>query len=459
MITATPPRPVPTTALVVVGGVLATFVSAAGFVLSPLLVLAVLVGALLAAAAAARPVAAATIAVVGIAALPVYWGRGLSGFGLALVPATIAAAVLAPAAVRSMPAVRPVFLDGLVLAYVVLRSTAYVLNLPGGIGSAVSIASRVLPLYAVFRILSIHPGIRRRMATALVATGAALALTGWAERGAGNPFFSLLPPGYQAAAWARPELRFGAVRVEASFGHPIAFGLFLAFALTIGVALALTGSARRRGAQLFLAAGAAVLMAVALLDTLSRGPILVAVLAPVLWALREHRRVTPGRVVLVGVGLTMMLVLTPALTTLEALWTSSRGDTKEARSAEYRVDVAALLVDPEQRSLLGKPTERAPEGAVAAVSRRVGFKSLDNEYALVYVAGGALSLLAFVAITGSVIRTALRPRIDPVDRAWLAALAVTGLALTTVALLTQFADLFWISVAVAATVRQEGVSP
>ena len=436
---------------VVVAAAAATFLVASGRTpLPPLVVAGALIGLVLASAALARPTLAAPIAIGAIAFVPVYWGRGLGGVGVAVIPVTAAGAVLLPAALRERVRFRLVGLDVAVATYLVLRTASYLLNYPTGPGAAVGFGSRIAAGYVAFRLLGLVPGLRRRLAVALVIVGGVLAVLSRFEASAGNWFFGALPAGFQAGAWARPELRFGAVRVEGSFGHPIPFGHFLAVVVVLAAGLAVSAGGRR--SWTFVALGGISLLA--LVDTLSRGPLLVAAAAIVVWAALERRSITGARVVTATVVVAALVLFTPALIAIGALWASSSGDTREARSAEYRLQVAALIADPAQFSLLGRETD--VDGDIStAVSERVGFKSLDNEYAIVYVGGGALSLLAFVWIALAVGRVALLPRLDPVDRAWAASLAAVSLGLLTVALLTQFADLFWIGVALTAGLAQE----
>ena len=437
---------------VAVGG---TFLVASGrFPLSPLLVAAALVAAVAAYVAATRPATAAPLAIGAIAFAPVYWGRGLGGFGVAIIPVTAAGAILLPAAVRERARFRLVALDVAVATYVVVRAASYLLNYSTGAGAAVGFGSRVAAGYVAFRLLGLVPGLRRRLAVALVAVGGLLAVLSRFEASGTNWFFGALPVGFQASAWARPELRFGSVRVEASFGHPIAFGLFLALVVALAAGLSVTSGGRRTWA--FVGLGGISLLA--LVDTLSRGPLLVAFGAVVIWAVLERRRITGARVVVATAVVGALILFTPALIAVGALWASSSGDTREARSADYRLQVAALIADPDQFSLLGVATD--VEGEIStSVSDRVGFKSLDNEYALVYVGGGALSLLAFVWVVLAAARTALAAGLDPVDRAWTVALATVSIGLLTVALLTQFADLFWIGLALTACIAQERAAP
>lgn len=437
---------------VVVAAPAATFAVALGGSGLAAVVAGLLVVVVLAGVSTNRPATAAPIAVAAIALIPIYWGRRLGGFGLAAIPVTIAAAALAPAALRSVWRFRAVGLDAAVAVFVVFRSVAFFVNYDAG--SASGFLTQVAAAYVPFRLLGLIPGMRRRLTVAVVTAGAALAVLARFEGSGDNVFFRLFPVGYQAPAWARPELRFGTVRAEGSFGHPIAFGLFLALALVLTVAVLFTTDRRRTRAQAALTV-AAVLVLVALLDTLSRGPLLVGTTALVGWTWYERRRVTPWRVVGGGVAAATLLAFTPALIIVSALWSSSRGDTREARSAEYRLAIASVVTDPDEFTLLGRRAEGLGSGT-NLVGRQVGFKSLDNEYVVVYVSGGALSLLAFLWIVAAVIRTALAPKLDALDRAWALSLASAMVGLVSVALLTQYTSLFWIAAALVACVAQEG---
>jgi hypothetical protein len=156
--------------------------------------------------------------------------------------------------------------------------------------------------------------------------------------------------------------------------------------------------------------------------------------------------------------LAVVLAFTPALSIIDALWTASVGDTPEAASAEYRRDVATAAFDADQFSLLGRETRGDAEGASRAGAERIGIKSIDNEYAILFVAGGLLTLIVFVVIGLLVLRTALSGWLDPVERAWAIAIVAAFGNLATVALLTQLSDLVWISIGVIASLAQEGRS-
>lgn len=417
----------------------------------PLPLLAVLPLAVLASLAASRRADAALAAgLAAVAILPFYAGPYLAG-SLAVTPMTAVCLALLPAAWARRHDVRLTALDVAVATLVLLRIVSYLLNFAGGAGAAAGLVLGTALPYVVLRLLTARRDLTRLLGGALVAASVPLSLVALGERaGAGNPFFTLLPPGNQADQWARPEVRFGVVRAEASFGSPLAFGLFLALVLVLALAIALTTASL---VTRLAVSGAGVLAMLALVSTLSRGPLAAAVLGCGLWLLLTLRSVAFLRLLTVLAGLALVVVVSPAAPTVAVLLDQSQGDTAVSRSAEFRLQVLAVTLDPDQQSLLGRPT---PDGGglTASLVQRTGLKSVDSEYALVFLASGTLALIAMVAVALLCVRTALRPGIAPVERAWATGLSATALALLVVALLTQQAELFWAGVAVVAGIDQ-----
>ncbi len=417
----------------------------------PLPLVAVLPAAVLLSLAATRCADAALAAGLAlVVVVPFYAGPYVAG-SLAVTPMTAVALALLPAAWLRRHDVRLVALDGAVAVLVLLRAVSYLLNFAGGAGAAAGLVLGTALPYVVLRLLTARHDLTRLTAGALVAGSVPVSLVALGERvGAGNLFFTLLPAGYQAEQWARPELRFGVVRAEASFGSPLAFGLFLALVLVLGLALALTTTSQLTRA----ATGAAgVLALLALVATLSRGPLLAAGLGCGLWLLLTLRSVAFLRLLALLAGLALVVVVSPAAPTVAVLFDQSQGDTAVSRSAEFRLQVLAVTLDPDQQSLLGRPT---PDdgGLTASLVQRTGLKSVDSEYALVFLASGTLALIALVSVALLCVRTALRPGIEPVERAWASGLSATAVALLVVALLTQHSELFWAGIAVVAGIDQ-----
>ena len=431
-------------------GPLAVLVVAAGALpLSPGLAAAALLGLLGALLALRRPQTALLVA-VGIAVLvPFYDGRYLVG-SVGLSPAAACGLVLVPAAIAAASGVRLHGLDVAVGALVLLRCMSALVNAEGPLGATVNVLLTTALPYVVFRCLTLDADVPRRLAVVVVTTAVPLAALGVYERNGGpNPLFTLVRPELEAAQWARPELRSGGIRAEATFGHPIALGMFLALALLLAVVLAVTVHSVLVRLAL-LASGAALLLG--LTATLSRGPLLVAGVGVVGWLMVNLRRVDVLRVGAALVAVVVVAVGTPVLGTLEGLQRSSTGATAEARSAEYRLQVLQVALEPEQFSLLGLPAQGAP--VTEAVVRRTGLKSIDSELAVVHLTSGALALGAFLLVGVLVLGTALRRRLPVVESAWAVGMAAAFLNLTTVALLTQYEELFWGFTALVAGIAQ-----
>ncbi len=258
---------------------------------------------------------------------------------------------------------------------VLLRCVSALVNAQGPLGATLNVLLTTALPYAVFRLLTLDGDVPRRLAVVVVAVAVPLSFVGLYERSGGaNPFFTLVRPELEAAQWARPELRASGVRAEASFGHPIAFGMFLALALVLAVALTVTLEGLLLRAALLAACGVILL---GLTATLSRGPLLMAGLGIGCWLLLHVFHVDALRVAAAAAVIGIVAVTTPVLGTLEALQRSSTGDSAEARSAQYRLQVLEVAQDPEQFSLLGLPAEGG--SVTEAVARRTGLKSIDSE--------------------------------------------------------------------------------
>lgn len=449
------PHPVVRT-LAVVAGVVALVVAAAVSPRVPLPLAAAAVAAVLAMAAAARwPGAAATCALVVIAVVPMYWGQPLIGKAIVALPATVAAIVLAPAAVSAARAFRPNLADLLYLGFVGFLALASLLNVRSGTGASVGLLWRYLVPYLVWRTFGLR-WLRWPVVTgALVGAGTLLGGLAIQERASGhNPFFDLGPMGYQADQWAHSTYRFGGVRAEASFGEPISFSLFLAVCIVLAVTVVV--ASRNRTAQVAAAVGT-VVMTYALLDTGSRAGVVAVALGLGMQLLRLVPRVRLRRLLLVSVAITAFLVATPvgasALHSLQSISGSST-TTSESRSADYRLAVLSVLTDSSRYTLLGRPSDQA-QGVTELGVRESGLKSLDNEYAFLLVVGGALALVPFVLLGGLVTVDALAGRGGTVYvRAVTSALAAVFLLLLTVSLLVQLADLFVLLLALLAAQRQ-----
>src|SRR5207302_4027986 len=115
-----------------------------------------------------------------------------------------------------------------------------------------------VPPYIAGRVIAARRPLNRPLAVGTVIV--ALASVGFAvveALGVGSPFFGVAQPNNPAVSpWDQAHLRPGeAFRVQASFGHPIAYSMFLAVAIVF--ALVLVGSTDdRRRKRLYLCATA-----------------------------------------------------------------------------------------------------------------------------------------------------------------------------------------------------------
>lgn len=405
-------------------------------------------GVLLAAAAVRAPRAAVLVALVVVVVVPVYYGRYVVGT-VALTPQAAASLVLVPLALSRLQAFKANALDAAVLAFVLFRCASYLLNYDTGPGAVIGVLMGIALPYVVFR-LCVEPEWLPAMSKVVVAAAAVLSVVAIRERlGFGNPFFTLLTPSYQAEALARANERLGAVRGEGSFGEPISFGMFLGLALGLAVMLAATATRRGERAAALVAAG---LITYGLTTTQSRGALAVGAVAVVGWLLASAARLDVLRVGVLVLASVVVVLSTPVVGSVNRLVASTSGDTRESRSAEYRLEILQVVKEPSAFSPLGQATEQAPgEGVTQDLQRRVGLKSIDSHFALVYLDGGLLGLAAFGAVAGLVVLSALRPGLSLAGRAWVVGLAATFANLLTVALFTQESDVVWIATAVTAT--------
>jgi hypothetical protein len=196
-------------------------------------------------------------------------------------------------------------------------------------------------------------------------------------------------------------------------------------------------------------------MAAAVIDTQSRVALAVASAGVLLQLVRLLRTRRVQRIVLSLGFAAAAVVFTPVGGALQHGADSLTGDSRAALSAQYRLDVFDVLQDGSQYSFLGHQDESAT-GVSDLARSQSGLKSLDNEYAHGLVTGGVLALAALVGLAMTMLFLALGPSDpDPAVRSVTSALAMVMLGLLAVALLTQFADIFAILLALLATRRQQ----
>jgi hypothetical protein len=439
-----------TRTLVVGGGALFALAAAAGKLrVGPARIAEALAIVFLAALAARRPVAATAIGLATVCCVPIYWASPVAGLPVVPTAAVVVTLVLAPAALAAAQRVRLHAADVAFIAFVALLLASNLLTLGLHYRPLIGILVTVAGPYAVLRCLATDRRIRLSAAVGISAAAVVLAAVAIGERITGdNVFFHLVTPRYLASLWAHPELRFGATRAEASFGQPIAFGMFCGVAVVVALGLSRRSS---RPLPALLASGAAM---VGLLLSLSRGPLIAAALGVVLWLLARRRSLTRRDFALVALVLAAMVAVPAARSTIANLGSSTFSDTAEAESATYRLGLLQLAQKPEQFSVLGHSRTDVTGLPSDAVSERIAAGSIDSQYVLIYLRYGVLTLLAFLLVGLLQFRMLGRAGDDPLDLAWVASGALLMIGLLSVALITQAETLTYLVLGVSAAAAQ-----
>jgi hypothetical protein len=234
----------------------------------------------------------------------------------------------------------------------------------------------------------------------------------------------------QLSQWAISYQRGGAIRAQATLGHPIAFGAFLVIPLLLAFAY------NRWRLFALIALGEAL--------TLSRGPYLAAIAGVVLLGFLMKRG---GRLwALVAVIAAVAVLVGPVRDSISA---SFQSGTTEQLNADYRSQLLGASV----RSLtaLGDPTPKASE--LFGHEGQFTLSDVTSEFALLAGRQGAIGLLVWLSLLGALaytIRVAKRAE-DLLLLTLACALVAEWLALLFVPLITSFRYAFWLTMAMAAT--------
>lgn len=245
-----------------------------------------------------------------------------------------------------------------------------------------------------------------------------------------NPFVTIPPIGGGNGsfnAWSRLQERGGVLRSEGAFGHSIALGAALALAIPFAMGARLATKWRVL-LVLLLVGGIAV--------TFSRAAMLAGAAALLLsiYGLREgiSRRVRVG--VLVG-GLFLVAALQPLVA---GVFTDAGSEA--VNSSAYREALLSLV---NTLSLLGQ--SEAAQVTAAGDSLFGQFDSVDSAYLLVGLNFGVVAMVVGGLVYLAALVHVLRRRGGPA----VIAIVAQGPALLTVALITQYAALFWFTAGLA----------
>jgi hypothetical protein len=294
----------PRNVLIVAVAAMGVFAMSSRQVLSPVVGLAFASLALACVAAVRWPSSAVAIGWVLVAIIPIYWASDVPGTHVALVPAAIVAIALLPSGVVHRGELRFGILDRLVVAYVLLRIAGYVLHAQQSIGPVIDTVLGIALPYTAMRLLGAREDMPRAAAIGVAIGGLVSSVIALREvAGTTNPYFAQRTSGHEHAFFARADVRLGRVRPEAAFGHAIALGMFLVFAVVLTLVIAWgTRSLVRRVA----AYGTAVVLLTALVQSLVRGPLLMLAVAVPVVLLGEARRGRWGPVLAVAGGLAVL---------------------------------------------------------------------------------------------------------------------------------------------------------
>ena len=396
--------------------------------LMPLIVL-VAIGAI--AIAISRPTLALAIGLAAMA-LPYTWGPeiGPLGFGSGIVVGLLLLIAYAP----TLTQFRPSALDLAVLAFAIT---------PAGIAAFQGqpsdithwLAPTIIFPYFGFRLLFHGTDASRAFGAAVVAIGVILSLIGiWEGLTGDNPVVegginTFSSAGHYVTTWNVVEYRGGHVRALSTFGHPIAFGMFLLIPLAFALA---------RGGPWHLASAGVILIAEAL--TSSRGAWIGCLVVVVLLAGRGR-----GRIVAAAIALIAGAVFVEPVHRI--LIESSSVSTEAGHNVHYRFGLLSNALD--DVSLLGHPFtdfQSAIPGYVDVTSLIAGTAVQTGLVGLIELA--LIACLATVALVDA------RREWDTDYRAATAALTAQLIGLTSVALITNYQFFFWVLVAYVATRRQ-----
>jgi hypothetical protein len=270
--------------------------------------------------------------------------------------------------------------------------------------------------------------------------------------GGSNPFFNLDFNSTEFNVWASQIARFGQTRAVASFGHPIAFSMFLAAAALFCLAMALSNENRNHRFFWYGLGGVAIAVQALALSRTGWVMIAIGIVAMAAVSVKGpiRRRLVTLFLIAAGVVLVVSVVMPHELSVLPGF--GHKTESNYATSGLYRE----------------KLLERALEGGVLhpwgnatnQVTPYVDFgTATDNAYIILADLWGLIPTFALLAIAGSLIYTVGRAYGQEGEMlAILPIVAFTALvAIFFVAFITQQQVMIWMLIG-AAAVAAERVS-
>jgi hypothetical protein len=414
-------------AVLALAPLLARSIATSGSLPLPLLALGVV---LVPIAALRHPRAAVTIGVL-VMALPYTWSPNVPKIGGAF--GTLVGLALAASAVIVLRDFRMTAVDWFVLIYALSLTPIAVLD-----GESFHLVTLLAPTtifpYFGFRWFLHVTGSRARemFPVAVIWAGILTSILGIIETiGGKNP---ILPAQTLNAAgtpqvWDVPLRRNGLLRADSTFGHPIAFGMFLLIPLAF--------AASRPGKRYLLATG--IILAGELV-TLSRGPWLGAAAVMLILSRWNRKRIAAA----VAITAVAVFVIPP----LHSLILQSGGTSSESgATAHYRIGLITGAFH--HLTFFG-------HGNADITVLIPGFADVTSWLAVNVLSRGVIGLVQLIVLVLLVGRLVLVARRDGSRDYLAAAAAVAGqlVGLLTVTLITSYEFFFWASLAYLVAVSE-----
>lgn len=289
-------------------------------------------------------------------------------------------------------------------------------------------------------------------ATALIAPIALLE-----SLGQENPFLNMQFNGVEASVWAAPASRLGAIRAEASFGHPIALSMFVSVSALLSLGMAIYNNQPKERLAWLVLCGIGVGVQVL---TYSRTGWLILVFGVLLLAVSTAVRAAKRRLAwifaAIGIALFALMLSGNAPKELQIIPSKASGEEAEAfrDSGAYREALLERALEPGVLGLWGNPYNKV----TPAVSATNG--ATDNAYIILADSWGLIPTFSLIAIgLGLLMAVALARRRHSDELTILPIAAFTSLgALFFVAFITQQQVMVWLLIGAASVGSERAVA-
>jgi hypothetical protein len=266
--------------------------------------------------------------------------------------------------------------------------------------------------------------------------------------GASNPFHALDFNSTEFAIWSSQANRFGQVRAEASFGHPIALSMFASTSVLLSFAMALKSSVVKERRLWYLSALIGILVQFL---TVSRTGWLVLLAGVVLVVLVYGRSVMGGRLlrIVAGVGVAFVLASVLVPSALQVLPGFEKHEAQVTASGDYRQKLLTRALEPGVLHLWGNPVnEVTPFVEIGSAT--------DNAYIILADTWGLLPTFALMAIAFAMLGVVFHRRRE--DHDTLLILPIIGftslMAIFFVDFITQQQCVIWLVLGSAAVASE-----